>query len=135
MSLASPEKGENFPKTQMLFGDSSVQSFKHSGNRAVCVATTAAIQTFAAIANKLECVESIEFDEKEPKYCVFLDPKSEFTPRLISGIFWAIKGIATNAPGTIEVHDSRTGAPKPPKVSNKKIEPVEMLGNKRLHVK
>lgn len=112
MSEVSPEKGEKLPKTQIIITESRVCALKHSWNKAACVAVSVSMQTFAAIANKLGLVKSLEFKEEgeDVTYDVILNPEEDehgAIPFIISGVFVALKGIAKQSPNSIEVHDSR----------------------------
>ncbi len=108
---AKEARAEN-PQSRIVVTDSRVLVVGHSGNQAACVAVTAAVQTFAAIAQKLGIAESVTLNEEgpEPSYDVKLAAGDQ-AEKCIAGVMFAFYGIAKQAPGAILLNDSRVNAP------------------------
>jgi hypothetical protein len=83
----------------------------HSTNKAACVAITAAVQTFANIANQL-CLLAKDgrlengTEESEPLYEVQLIP-GEQTAAVLDGVVASFRGILSVVPGCLEIADAR----------------------------
>lgn len=97
------------PQTRVVLSAERVVVIGHSENRAACVAITAAVQAFAAIAKALGEVKNVELDEKgkEPVYDVVLRGGPTSTA-CINGLLATFMGISKQAPGSLVISDGRT---------------------------
>lgn len=98
-------------QTRVIVTSDRVLVIGHSVNKAACVAITAAVQTFANIANHLGLLPvdgrlEMGTDESEPLYELNLTP-GEQTHAVLDGVIASFRGILSVVPGCLEIADAR----------------------------
>lgn len=115
--LDSYEPGEN-PVARVLAWDHRLMVVGHSANRAACVATSAVVQTIAAVARNLHSAQKVqryETEKGEPVYDIVLREGAR-SRKLIAAALASLAGVAKTAerdnPGSaMELMDHRKTIP------------------------